>query len=52
MALPRTLLITPSGEIVYATVGNRPTSHKELEQAILEILPAEAEGDSGAVEKG
>jgi cytochrome c biogenesis protein CcmG/thiol:disulfide interchange protein DsbE len=51
MALPRTLLISPTGEIVYATVGNRPTSHKELEQAILEILPEEAD-DGGAVETG
>lgn len=51
MALPRTLLISPTGEIVYATVGNRPTSHKELEQAILEILPEEAE-HGGAVETG
>jgi peroxiredoxin len=51
MALPRTLLISPTGEIVYATVGNRPTSHKELEQAILEILPGEAD-DGGAVETG
>lgn len=52
MALPRTLLISPTGEIVYATVGNRPTSHKELEKAILEILPEEAEDGSGAVETG
>lgn len=51
MALPRTLLISPAGEIVYATVGNRPTSHKELEQAILEILPEEAE-HGGAAETG
>jgi peroxiredoxin len=52
MALPRTLLISPDGQIVYATVGNRPTSHKELEKAILEILPEEADDGSGAVETG
>ena len=52
MALPRTLLISPTGKIVYATVGNRPTSHKELEKAILEILPEEADDGSGAVETG
>lgn len=52
MALPRTLLISPTGKIVYATVGNRPTSHKELEKAILEILPEEADDGGGAVETG
>lgn len=52
MALPRTLLISPTGEIVYATVGNRPTGHKELEKAILEILPEEADDGGGVVEKG
>lgn len=51
MAIPRTLLISPTGEIVYATVGNRPTSHKELEQAVLKILPEEAD-DGGVVETG
>lgn len=52
MALPRTLLIGPTGEVVYATVGNRPTSHKELEKAILEILPEESDHGDGVVEKG
>jgi cytochrome c biogenesis protein CcmG/thiol:disulfide interchange protein DsbE len=52
MALPRTLLISPTGEIVYATVGNRPTSHKELEKAILEILGEEADDGGGAVGTG
>ncbi len=52
LALPRTLLISPTGEIVYATVGNRPTSHKELEKAILEILPEEADDASRAAETG
>ncbi|MGD9403271.1 MAG: redoxin domain-containing protein, partial [bacterium] len=52
MALPRTLLISPTGEIVYATVGNRPTSHKELEKAILEILPEESDDGGGVVETG
>jgi peroxiredoxin len=52
MALPRTLLISPAGEILYATVGNRPTSHRELEKAILEILPEESDHGDGVVEKG
>jgi len=52
MAIPRTLLISPSGEIVYATVGNRPTGHKELEKAILDILPSEADGGAGPAKKG
>ena len=51
MALPRTLLISRAGEIVYSAVGNRPTSHKELEQAILKILP-EGGGEGVAVENG
>jgi len=52
IALPRTLLINPAGEIVYATVGNRPTGHKELEKAILEALPDEPDDGGGAGETG
>jgi cytochrome c biogenesis protein CcmG/thiol:disulfide interchange protein DsbE len=52
MAIPRTVLISQGGEIVYATVGNRPTGHKELEEAILKILPEENDDSVGTAEAG
>jgi cytochrome c biogenesis protein CcmG/thiol:disulfide interchange protein DsbE len=50
VALPRTLLISPRGEIVFATVGYRPSSHEQLEKALISVLPEKAAQDGGAVE--
>jgi cytochrome c biogenesis protein CcmG/thiol:disulfide interchange protein DsbE len=45
VAIPRTVLVSPAGEIAFATVGYRPSNHDLLEKALLPFLPpAESEG--------
>lgn len=48
--LPRTVLLSPEGEIVLATVGYRPSNHEKIEDELLSILPAKAVGDGEDVE--
>ena len=45
ISLPRTLLISPEGEIVYATVGYRPSNHQDLERLLVPLLQAQPAGD-------
>jgi peroxiredoxin len=49
MSLPRTLLISPEGEIVHATVGYRPSNHADLERLLVPLLAVEParEGEVG-----
>jgi cytochrome c biogenesis protein CcmG/thiol:disulfide interchange protein DsbE len=50
VALPRTVLLSPDGEIVFATVGYRPSNDEKLEEALVPILQAKAVGDGEAAE--
>jgi len=44
-AIPRTVLISPEGEIAYATVGYRPSNHEQIEKELIPLLPGvDAEG--------
>jgi cytochrome c biogenesis protein CcmG/thiol:disulfide interchange protein DsbE len=50
VALPRTVLLAPDGEIVFATVGYRPSNHERLEEALVPILKTKAGGDGEVAE--
>ena len=50
VALPRTLLISPEGEVVFAAVGYRPSNHEQLENALIPLLPEKAAKNGEPVE--
>jgi len=39
VAIPRTVLISPEGQIVYTSVGYKPTNEEQLDQAVRAVLP-------------
>jgi len=45
MTIPRTVLISPEGEIIYATVGYRPSNHEQIEKSLIPLLPEVAAED-------
>lgn len=45
VTIPRTLLISPEGNIAFATVGYRPSNHEQIEKTLIPLLPeADAKG--------
>jgi peroxiredoxin len=45
VAIPRTVVISPEGQIVYTSVGYKPTNEEQLDQAVKAVLPpASGEG--------
>jgi peroxiredoxin len=49
VAVPRTVVISPEGQIVYTSVGYKPTNEDQLEQAIKAVLP-QASGEGTVVQ--
>ena len=49
VAIPRTVVISPEGQIVYTSVGYKPTNEELLDQAVKELLPKTS--TEGAVAK-
>lgn len=39
VAIPRTVVISPEGQIVYTSVGYKPTNEEMLDQAVKAVLP-------------
>jgi len=50
VAIPRTVLVSAQGEIVYTSVGYRPTNEAQLEEALQALLPQKASGEGPVVE--
>jgi peroxiredoxin len=48
--LPRTVLLNPEGEIVFAATGYRPSNHEKLEEILATILPEVPTKDGVPVE--
>ena len=42
VAIPRTVLVNPDGEIAFAAVGYRPSNHDLIEEALVPLLPPES----------
>jgi peroxiredoxin len=50
VAIPRTVLINPKGEIIYTAVGYRPTNEEQLDEAVQSVLPKKAAGEGPVVQ--
>jgi peroxiredoxin len=50
VAIPRTVLVSTQGDIVYTSVGYRPTNEERLDEAIQTLLPKKASGEGPIVE--
>ena len=50
VVIPRTVLVDQKGQMVFASIGYRPSNHKKLEEALTSILPAAPEGNDEAKE--
>ena len=50
VAIPRTVLINPKGEIIYTAVGYRPTNEEQLDEAVRSVLPKKAAGEGPVVQ--
>jgi peroxiredoxin len=50
MAIPRTVLISSEGEVVFATVGYRPSNHEQIEKELIPLLRDVGAGAGEVVE--
>ncbi len=50
VAIPRTVLVSREGQIVYTSVGYRPTNEEKLDEAVRSVLPKKAAGEGPVVE--
>jgi len=50
VSIPRTVLISTQGDIVYTSVGYRPTNEEQLEEALQALLPKKASGEGPVVD--
>lgn len=50
IVVPRTVLISQKGEVVYTTTGYRPTNEEQLEKALGSLLPQKASVEGPVVQ--
>jgi cytochrome c biogenesis protein CcmG/thiol:disulfide interchange protein DsbE len=50
VAIPRTVLISSQGEIVYTSVGYKPTNEERLDEAVRSVLSAKTSGEGPIVQ--
>jgi len=50
VAIPRTVVVNPEGQIVYTSVGYRPTNEDKLDETVRSVLPKKASGEGAVVE--
>lgn len=50
IAVPRTVLISQQGEVVYATTGYKPTNEEQLDKAVGSLLPQKASEEGPVVQ--
>lgn len=50
IAVPRTVLISQKGEVVYTTTGYKPTNEELLDKAVGLLLPQKASGEGPVVQ--
>ena len=50
VAIPRTVVVNPDGQIVYTSVGYRPTNEEKLDETVRSILPKKVSGEGAVVQ--
>ncbi|MFZ1947927.1 MAG: TlpA disulfide reductase family protein [bacterium] len=50
VAVPRTVVISPEGQIIYTSTGYRPANEDSLDRVVGALLPAKAPGEGAVVQ--
>jgi peroxiredoxin len=50
VAVPRTVVISPEGQIVYTSTGFKPTNEDSLDRVVSGLLPAKVPGEGAVVQ--
>ena len=50
VAIPRTVVVNPDGQIVYTSVGYRPSNEEKLDETVRSILPKKVSGEGAVVQ--